>query len=107
MPEFVRKPLEGLFPLVPLSLDENEDIDIAGVRKSIGILGASGVPGCIVFGSMGQMTSVSEREFDAVCEAAVDAGHAAGLAVVVGSGPGTPRRPARTARCWRRRSPSR
>lgn len=98
MPEFVRKPLEGLFPLVPLSLDDNEDVDIAGVRKSIDILGAAGVPGCIVFGSMGQMTSVSEREFDAVCEAAVDAGHAAGLAVVVGSTASYQREATRRAR---------
>lgn len=85
MPEFTRKPLEGLFPLVPLSLDENEHIDLDGVRRSIAILGDAGVPGCIVFGSMGQMTNVNEREFNVVCEAAVEAGHESGLAVIVGS----------------------
>ena len=85
MPEFVRKPLEGLLPLIPLSLDDTEEIDLDGVRHSIGLVAASGAPGCIVFGSMGQMTNVSPREFDAVCETAVAAGHEGGLAVVVGS----------------------
>ena len=85
MPEFVRKPLEGLLPLIPLSLDDAEEIDLDGVRHSIGLVAASGAPGCIVFGSMGQMTNVSPREFDAVCETAVAAGHEGGLAVVVGS----------------------
>ncbi len=85
MPDFVRKPLEGLLPLIPLSLDGNEEIDLDGVRHSVGLVAASGAPGCIVFGSMGQMTNVSPREFDAVCETAVAAGHEGGLAVVVGS----------------------
>lgn len=85
MPEFTRKPLEGLFPLIPLSLDDAQEIDMAGVRHSIDLVAASGAPGCIVFGSMGQMTSVSEREFDAVCELAVETGHRGGIAVVVGS----------------------
>ena len=98
MPKFARKPLEGLFPLVPLSLDEDEEVDLDGVRHSISILGSAGVPGCIVFGSMGQMTSVSEREFDAVCETAVEAGHEAGLAVVVGSTAAYQREATRRAR---------
>ena len=85
MPSFIRKPLEGLFPLIPLSLDEDEDVDLDGVRRSIELVAAGSAPGCIVFGSMGQMASVSEREFDAVCDAAVEAGHEAGIAVVVGS----------------------
>ncbi len=85
MPDFVRTPLEGLLPLIPLSLDADEQIDLDGVRHSVGLVGASGAPGCIVFGSMGQMTNVSPREFDAVCETAVEAGHEAGIAVVVGS----------------------
>ena len=32
MPEFVRRPLEGLYPLVPLSLDADEDLDDPTVR---------------------------------------------------------------------------
>ncbi len=85
MPEFTRRPLEGLFPLVPLSLDADDEIDHDGIRHSIRLLAAGGVPGCIVFGSMGQMTNVFEREFDAVCDTAVAAAHEAGIAVVIGS----------------------
>jgi dihydrodipicolinate synthase/N-acetylneuraminate lyase len=85
MPEFIRKPLEGLFPLVPLSLDDDEEVNLDGVRHSVRLIAAGGAPGCIVFGSMGQMTNVTDREFDAVCDAAVEAAHDAGIAVVVGS----------------------
>lgn len=85
MPEFIRRPLEGLFPLVPLSLDGDQEIDLAAIGHNIGMLGEAGVSGMIVFGSMGQMTNVSEAEFDRVAEFAVDEGHRHGLAVVVGS----------------------
>ena len=85
MPDFIRKPLEGLFPLIPLSLDDGQDVDLDGVRQSIDLVAAGTAPGCIVFGSMGQMTSVSEKEFDAVCETAVEAAHEAGIAVIIGS----------------------
>ena len=85
MPDFVRKPLEGLFPLLPLSLDADGEIDEGALRGNIGILGEAGVPGMVVFGSMGQMTNVSEAEFDRVTEITVDEGHRHGLAVVVGS----------------------
>ncbi len=80
-----RKQLAGLYPLIPLSLDVNEEIDLAAIEGNIDILAAAGVPGCIVFGSMGQMANVSEREFDRVTELAVSAAHDGGLAIVVGS----------------------
>ncbi len=98
MPEFTRKPLEGLFLLIPLSLDDAQEIDMDGVRRSIDLVAVSGAPGCIVFGSMGQMTSVSEREFDAVCELAVETGHQGGIAVVVGSTASYQREAVRRAR---------
>jgi len=98
MPEFARKPLAGLFPLLPLSLDANGEIDEAAIRHNIGILGESGVPGMIVFGSMGQMTNVSEAEFDRVTELAVAEGHRHGLAVVVGSTAAYQREAVRRAR---------
>lgn len=85
MPNFTRKPLEGIFPLLPLSLDTDGGVDDDAIRDNISILGESGVPGMIVFGSMGQMTSVSESEFDRVTEVAVEEGHRHGLAVVIGS----------------------
>lgn len=85
MPDFVRRPLEGLFPLIPLTLDAEGEIDLDELKRCVKTVGGAGAPGCIVFGSMGQMTSVSEPEFDSVCEAAVEAGAEAGIAVVVGS----------------------
>jgi dihydrodipicolinate synthase/N-acetylneuraminate lyase len=84
MPEFVRRPLEGLFMLIPLSI-RDEEIDLDGMRRSIGLVADGGAQGCIVFGSMGQMSNVSEREFDLVCDASVEAAHDAGIAAVVGS----------------------
>lgn len=98
MPDFNRKPLAGLFPLVPLSLDADEEVDLDGVRHSIGLLAAAGVPGCIVFGSMGQMTNVTENEFNAVCDAAVEAAGAADMAVVIGSTAAYQREAVRRAR---------
>lgn len=85
MPVFKRRPLQGLFPLIPLSLDSHEEVDFDGIRRSIGLVADAGLPGCIVFGSMGQMTNVSEKEFDSVCDAAIEAAHARGIAVVIGS----------------------
>lgn len=85
MPQFIRKPLKGLFPLLPLSIDSAGEIDEEAISHNIGILGASGVPGMIVFGSMGQMTNVSEKEFDRVTEITVSEGHKHDLAVVIGS----------------------
>jgi dihydrodipicolinate synthase/N-acetylneuraminate lyase len=85
MPEFTRRPLEGLFPLLPLSLDPAGEIDEAAMLHNIGMLGAAGVPGMIVFGSMGQMTNVSEAEFDRVTELTVAEGHRHDLTVVIGS----------------------
>lgn len=98
MPDFVRRPLEGLFPLIPLSLGPGQEIDLGEVRRSIGLAAAGGAPGCIVFGSMGQMSSVSEREFDAVCDAAVEAAGEADIAVVVGSTASYQREAVRRAR---------
>lgn len=98
MPDFNRKPLAGLFPLVPLSLDADEEVDLDGVRHSINLLAAAGVPGCIVFGSMGQMTNVTENEFNAVCDAAVEAAAAADMAVVIGSTAAYQREAVRRAR---------
>lgn len=98
MPEFVRRPLEGLFPLIPLTLDSDDEVDFGELGRCIRTVAEAGAPGCIVFGSMGQMTSVSEREFDAVCEAAVEAGAEAGIAVVVGSTASYQREAVRRAR---------
>lgn len=81
----MRKAIEGLFPLLPLSLDEAQGIDYDGIRHNLGLLSSAGVPGVVVFGSMGQMQNVSEEEFDRVCDTTVRVAAELGLAIVVGA----------------------
>jgi 4-hydroxy-tetrahydrodipicolinate synthase len=79
-----RKPLQGVFPLVPFAVKENQEIDLDGLQHNVDFLARSGVPGLIAFGCMGEFYAPSEQEWNAVVSAAVQA--AAGrLAVVVGS----------------------
>ncbi len=98
MPEFIRKPLEGLFPLVPLSLNGDQEIDFEEVIRSVCLIAAGEASGCIVFGSMGQMSSVSDREYDQVCDVAIEAAHDADIAVIVGSTAAYQREAVRRAR---------
>jgi dihydrodipicolinate synthase/N-acetylneuraminate lyase len=95
---FTRKPIAGLFPLLPLSLDERQEIDYDAIRFNLGLLSAAGVPGVVVFGSMGQMHSVGEGEFDRVCDETVAAAAELGLAIVVGASSTSGRETIRRAR---------
>ena len=54
MPEFKRKPIEGIFPLIPLCLKENQEIDYEAIKSDIEALEDRGVQGFIQFGYMGQ-----------------------------------------------------
>ena len=82
--EVARKPLQGVFPLVPFAVKENQDVDIDGLQHNIDFLARSGVPGFIAFGCMGEFYAPSEQEFNLVVDAAVQA--AAGrLAVTIGA----------------------
>ncbi len=79
-----RRPLKGVFPLIPFAVKPNQEIDLDGLQHNIDFLAKSGVPGFIAFGCMGEFYAPSEEEWNTVVEAAVQA--AAGrLAVVVGS----------------------
>ncbi|MBC7234079.1 MAG: dihydrodipicolinate synthase family protein [Chloroflexi bacterium] len=79
-----RKPLEGVFPLLPFAIKENQEPDLDGLAHNIDFLAKSGVHGFIIFGCMGEFYAPSEAEFNLVVDAAVEA--AAGrLAVVVGT----------------------
>ena len=72
MPKFNRKPIEGIFPLIPLCLKENQEIDYEGIKSDIEALEDKGVQGFIQFGYMGQMNAPSEEEFNKVCDLAVN-----------------------------------
>jgi 4-hydroxy-tetrahydrodipicolinate synthase len=85
MPEFKRKPLEGVFSLTPLVVKENQEIDYDGIRSNIELLEEKGIHGFIQFGCMGQMSSVSEEEFNKVCDVAVNAAKRKKIAAVISS----------------------
>lgn len=68
-----RKPLEGVFPLLPFAVKENQEIDLDGLAENIDFLAKSGVHGFIAFGCMGEFYAPSEKEFDQVVDVAVDA----------------------------------
>lgn len=85
MPEFKRKPIEGLFPLMPLCLKENQEIDYDGIRENAEWLEEVGMDGLIMFGCMGQMNAPSEEEFNKCCDVAVEACKGKKLACVVSS----------------------
>ncbi|MGQ9492605.1 MAG: dihydrodipicolinate synthase family protein [Anaerolineae bacterium] len=83
-PKTTRKPLEGVFPLLPFAIKENQEPDLDGLAHNIDFLAKSGVHGFIIFGCMGEFYAPSEAEFNQVVDATVQA--AAGrLAVVVGT----------------------
>jgi len=81
---FARKPLEGVFPLIPFAIKENQELDLDGLAENIDFLAESGVHGFIAFGCMGEFYAPSEKEFNQVIDVAVDA--AAGrIATVFGT----------------------
>lgn len=85
MPEFVRKPIKGVFPLMPLCLKENQEIDYDAITWNIEWLEEKGMHGFIQFGCMGQMNAVSEIEFNKVCDLAVSSARGKRIAAVIGS----------------------
>ncbi len=68
-----RKELKGLFPLLPLVLKNNQEIDYEGIRENIEFLGDAGIHGFIAMGCMGQCHAVGEQEFNKYVDVAVAA----------------------------------
>lgn len=85
MPEFTRKPIKGLLPLMPLCLKANQDIDYDGIKSNIELLEEKGAHGFVQFGCMGQMSAPSEEEFNKVCDVDVAAVKGKKLAAIVSS----------------------
>jgi 4-hydroxy-tetrahydrodipicolinate synthase len=83
----VRKPIgEGLFPLTPLPVKDNDEIDYDAIRANIKWLRDNGFKtphGFIVFGEMGAMYAVNEKEFNKVVDVSVEA--AQDQSVVIGT----------------------
>ena len=68
-----RKPLKGLFPLMPFVLTSTRELDLQGLRENIQAYEAQGFDGFIAFGCMGEFYAPNDREFEAVVDTAVDA----------------------------------
>ena len=79
-----RKPLQGVFPLLPFAVTQDQEPDYDGLAENVDFLAESGVHGFVAFGCMGEFYAPSEQEFNQVVDVAVDA--AAGrLATVFGT----------------------
>ena len=85
MPEFKRKALQGVFPLLPLPIKAKEEIDYDAIEWNIDWLEQKGVHGFIALGCMGAFNAVSEAEFKKVCDVCVNAAKNKRIACVVSS----------------------
>jgi 4-hydroxy-tetrahydrodipicolinate synthase len=68
-----RKPLKGIFPLMPLVLKKNQELDLQGLRDNIKAYEEAGFDGYVAFGCMGEFFATSEKDFNDIVDAAVDA----------------------------------
>jgi dihydrodipicolinate synthase/N-acetylneuraminate lyase len=66
------KELKGTFPLMPLVLKKNQELDLEGLRGNIRAYEELGVQGYVSFGCMGEFYAVNFDEFKQVVDAARD-----------------------------------
>jgi dihydrodipicolinate synthase/N-acetylneuraminate lyase len=83
------KRIEGVLPLTPLALKENQEIDYDGIKRNIELLADNGINGFIAFGSMGQHFAVTESEFNRVVDVSIDAAKANQICVIGATAPNT------------------
>jgi len=79
-----RKPLAGVFPLVPFAVNADESPDYDGLAENVDFLARSGVQGLVAFGCMGEFYAPSNEEYERAVEIAVQAADGR-IAVVVGT----------------------
>jgi len=70
--DFKRKPLEGLFPLLPFSQTKNFEVDYEAIKECINFLKENQIHGFVAFGCMGQHFAPNEAEFNKVTDICVD-----------------------------------
>ena len=68
-----RKPLKGVFPLMPFVVDANQEMDLEGLKNNIRSYEDAGFDGYIAFGCMGEFYAPSDEEFKKFVDIAVDA----------------------------------
>lgn len=68
-----RRPLKGIFPLMPLVLKMNQELDLQGLRDNIKAYEEAGFDGYVAFGCMGEFFATTEKDFDEIVDATVGA----------------------------------
>jgi len=68
-----RKLLKGIFPLMPLVMKKNQELDLQGLRENIRVYEEAGFDGYIALGCMGEFFATSEKEFNEIVDVAVEA----------------------------------
>jgi 4-hydroxy-tetrahydrodipicolinate synthase len=68
-----RKPLKGIFPLMPFVLKGNQELDLEGLRSNVQAYEESGFDGFVAFGCMGEFFAANFDEYSKVVDTAVDA----------------------------------
>jgi 4-hydroxy-tetrahydrodipicolinate synthase len=68
-----RKPLKGVFPLMPFVLKKNQELDLEGLKSNVRAYEEAGFDGFISFGCMGEFYASSFEEFKKVVDTAVGA----------------------------------
>jgi len=78
-----RRPLRGIFPLMPFVLKRNQELDLDGLRSNVKAYEQAGFDGFVAFGCMGEFYASSLEEFKKVVDTAV--GASSRLACVFGT----------------------
>jgi 4-hydroxy-tetrahydrodipicolinate synthase len=68
-----RKPLKGIFPLMPFVLNEKQELDEEGLKENIANYEKAGFDGFVAFGCMGEFYAPTFDEWKNVVDVAVDA----------------------------------
>lgn len=90
MVDFIRKPLEGIFPLTPFALRPGtQDVDYDAIKNNIRLLKEKELPGFIAFGCMGQHHAPSEEEFNKVVDVSINAATGDQVCVIGTTAPNT------------------
>jgi len=66
-----RKELKGVFPLMPLVLDNQQELDLEGLKENIQAYEEAGFQGYVAFGCMGEFYAPTFDEFKEIVDTAV------------------------------------
>lgn len=78
--------LEGIYPAMVVSFDENGELDIPAIKENINFVLENGCEGVVVNGSTGEAVNLSTEERKEVIRAAVEVCRPQGKKVIAGTG---------------------